>query len=206
MNVIEKQRRFEELTTFLHQLYDKIPESNFAYLWTKQRKETFPFSLPAQISLMAQKAIELSDGGVDVYHSVNPINIEPTSGKRGDELSVSYQTAIVIDIDIRSDAHKGDADKFPSNFEEAKSFLPFEPSILIFSGYGLHAYYIFDEPLAITDINRDEIKQRNGRLIELVRLRAGLFKKSIDSIGDLPRILRTPSTFNYKLGAEHAPM
>ena len=62
MNVIEKQRRFEELTTFLHQLYDKIPESNFAYLWTKQRKETFPFSLPAQISLMTQKAIELSDG------------------------------------------------------------------------------------------------------------------------------------------------
>ena len=206
MNITEKQRRLEEIITFLHQLYDKIPKSNFVYLWTKQGKETFPFALPAQISLMAQKAISLADGGVDVYHSVNTVNIEPIGGKRGDENSVSYQTAIVVDIDIRSNAHKGDADKFPSNFEEAKSFLPFEPSILIFSGYGLHAYYIFDEPLAITDLNRDEIKQRNGRLIELVRLRAGLFKKSIDSIGDLPRILRTPSTFNYKLGADNAPM
>ena len=206
MNVIEKQRRFEELTTFLHQLYDKIPESNFAYLWTKQRKETFPFSLPAQISLMAQKAIELSDGGVDVYHSVNTVNIEPIGGKRGDELSVSYQTAIVVDIDIRSNAHKGDAENFPPDFDTALSFLPFAPSIIINSGFGIHAYYIWAEPLAVTDDNREEIKQRNARLIELVRLRAGLFKKSIDSIGDLPRILRTPSTFNYKLGKDNSPL
>ena len=206
MNVTEKQRRFEELTTFLHQLYDKIPESNFVYLWTKQRKDTFPFSLPAQISLMAQKAIALANGGVDVYHSVNTVNIKPIAGKRGDENSVSYQTAIVVDIDIRSNAHKGDADKFPSNFEEAKSFLPFTPSILIFSGYGLHAYYIFNIPIKITDENREELKNRNSRMIELVRLHAGIFKKSIDSVGDLPRILRTPSTFNYKLGADDAPM
>ncbi|MBQ3442916.1 MAG: DUF927 domain-containing protein [Selenomonadaceae bacterium] len=206
MNVTKNQRRFEELTTFLHQLYDKIPESNFVYLWTKQGKETFPFALPMQISLMVQKAIDLADSGVDVYHSVNTVNIEPIGGKRGDENSVSYQTAIVVDIDIRSNAHKGDADKFPSNFEEAKSFLPFTPSILIFSGYGLHAYFIFNEPIKITDQNREELKNRNSRMIELVRLRAGIFKKSIDSVGDLPRILRTPSTFNYKLGAENAPM
>lgn len=202
----EKQKRIAELVNFFNQLYGKILESNFAYLWTKQGKETFPFSLPMQISLMAQKAISLADSGVDVYHSVNTVNIEPTSGKRGDEYSVSYQTAIVVDIDIRSNAHKGDADKFPPNFEEAKSFLPFTPSILIFSGYGLHAYYIFDIPIKITDENREKLKNRNSRMIELVRLRAGIFKKSIDSIGDLPRILRTPSTFNYKLGKDNVPM
>ena len=201
------QSRITELVHFFNQLYGKIPTGHFAYLWTKLQG-TFSFSIAdeSQREAMAIKAVELSNSGIDIYHTVNTVNIEPTGGKRGDEFAVSFQTAIVVDIDIRSVAHKGEADKFPSNFEEAKSFLPFTPSILIFSGYGLHAYYIFDIPIKITDENREELKNRNSRMIELVRLRSKIFKKSIDSIGDLPRILRTPSTFNYKLGAENAPI
>ena len=33
---------------------------------------------------MTQKAIELSDGVGDVYHSVNTVNSEPIGGKRGE--------------------------------------------------------------------------------------------------------------------------
>ena len=203
----KKQSKIDETTKFFNQLYGKIPEHHFAYLWTKQQGiYSFAITNETQRETMAKKAIELSLTGVDVYHSVNTVNIEPIGGKRGDELAVSYQIAIVVDIDIRSLAHKGDSNNFPSNFDEAKSFLPFTPSLIINSGYGLHAYYIFDTPLTITDLNREEIKQRNARLIELVRIRAGIFKKSIDSVGDLPRILRTPSTFNYKLGKDNAPL
>ena len=36
---------------------------------------------------MARKAIELSDSGIDIWHAVNPVNIEPTDGKLGDELA-----------------------------------------------------------------------------------------------------------------------
>ncbi|MBR0030828.1 MAG: DUF927 domain-containing protein, partial [Treponema sp.] len=75
---------------------------------------------------------------------------------------------------------------------------------IINSGYGLHAYYIWAEPLAITDQNREEIKRRNNLLIEVVRQKAN--GKKIDGVGDLPRILRTPGTFNYKLGKENAPL
>ena len=153
---------------------------------------------------MARKAIELSDSGVDIWHSVNPVNVEPADGKRGDEKSVSYQTAVVVDIDIRSDAHKGDPTKLAANFDEAKSFLPFTPSIIINSGYGLHAYYIFDSPIKITDDNREELKRRNNLLLDVIRQRAN--GKKIDGVGDLPRILRTPGTFNYKLGKDNAPL
>ena len=135
---------------------------------------------------MAHKALELSDCGVDVWHSVNPVYIEPKDGKRVDETVVSYQTAIVVD------------------FDEAKSFLPFTPGLIIHSGYGLHAYYIFDTPIQITDDNREELKHRNNLLLDVIRQRAN--GKKIDGVGDLPRILRTPGTFNYKIGKGNAPM
>ena len=201
----KKQSRIAELVHFFNLLYGKITAPHFAYLWTKQLG-TFSFSIAyeTQRGAMAKKAIELSDNGVDVWHSVNTVSIKPTSSKRGDENVVSYQIACVVDIDIRSDAHKGDPSLLAADINEAKSFLPFTPSILIFSGYGLHAYYIFDTPLAITDENREEIKHRNNLLLDIIRKRAN--GKKIDGVGDLPRVLRTPSTFNYKLGADNAPL
>ena len=191
---------------FFNLLFARIPISHFSYLmiFSNGYGTTYPFIISdeTQRELMAKKAIELSKEGFDVWHAVNPVCIEPTSNKRGDETTVSHQTAIVVDIDIYSDAHK--SDNLAQSFEEAKSFLPFTPSIIINSGYGLHAYYIWAEPLAITDQNREEIKRRNNLLIEVVRQKAN--GKKIDGVGDLPRILRTPGTFNYKLGKENAPL
>ena len=82
--------------------------------------------------------------------------------------------------------------------------LSFTPSLIIFSGYGLHAYYIFDTPIEITDNNREQLKRRNNLLLDVIRQRSN--GKKIDGVGDLPRVLRTPGTFNYKLGKDNAPM
>ena len=191
---------------FFNVLFGRIPTSHFSYLmiFSNGYGTTYPFAIAdkTQREYMARKAIELSSKGFDVWHAVNPVCIEPTGNKRGDETTVSYQTAIVVDIDICSDAHK--SDNLAQSFKEAKSFLPFTPSIIINSGYGLHAYYIFDTPIEIIDQNREEIKRRNNLLIEVVRQKAN--GKKIDGVGDLPRILRTPGTFNYKLGKDNAPL
>ena len=205
MKTINKQRQIAQVANFFNLLYGKITEKNFSYLITfRDGIETYSFSIAnkTQRIEMAVKAIELSNKGFDIWHSVNPVSIEPTSSKRGDELAVSYQIAIVVDIDIQSDAHK--SDNLAANFDEAKSFLPFTPSLLVHSGYGLHAYYIFDTPIEITDQNREEIKRRNNLLLEVIRQRAN--GKKIDGVGDLPRVLRTPGTFNYKLGKDNAPL
>ena len=202
-----KSARIADTTNFFNMLYGKISEHHFSYLIQfKDYTKVYAFDVSdkTQLEAMARKAIELSDRGADIWHSVNPVNIEPTAGKRGDENSVSYQTAVVADIDIRSDAHKGDPSLLATDFEEAKSFLPFTPSLIINSGYGLHAYYIFDTPIKITDQNREEIKRRNNLLLDVIRQRAN--GKKIDGVGDLPRILRTPGTFNYKLGKDNAPL
>ena len=201
----EKQSHINETVKFFNILFGKITAPHFAYLWTKQRGIfSFQINDATQREDMARKAIELSNNGVNVWHSVNPVGIEPTNSKRGDETAISYQTAIVVDIDIRSVAHKSDSAKLAADFDEAKSFLPFTPSLLIYSGYGLHAYYIFNMPITITDDNREEIKRRNNLLLDVVRARANGI--TIDGVGDLPRIMRTPGTFNYKLGTNNAPI
>ena len=203
--VDEKQSRISDTVNFFNLLYSKITVPHFAYLWTKQRG-IFSFAINDETQRidMAKKAVQLSDCGVDVWHSVNTVCVKPTDGKRGDEFVVSYQIACVVDIDIRSKAHKGDPAKLAADFDEAKSFLPFTPSLIIHSGYGLHAYYIFDTPIAITDLNREQLKRRNNLLLDVIRSRAnGII---IDGVGDLPRVMRTPSTFNYKLGKDNAPL
>ena len=121
---------------------------------------------------MAIKAVELSFIGIDVWHSVNTVSVEPTNGKRGDETVVSYQTAIVTDIDITGAAHK--SNNLAVNFEEAKSFLPIKPSILLDSGHGAQAYYIFNKPILVTEQNREELKRRNNLWLDVIRLRAPL--------------------------------
>ena len=203
MNQTEKQSRITSLVNFFHQLYGKIPEPHFAYLFTKQRG-IFPFQIndESQRMAMALKAIELSSIGVDVWHSVNTVSVQPTNGKRGDESVVSYQTAIVTDIDITGVAHK--SNNLANNFDEAKSFLPFTPSLLLNSGHGGQAYYIFDQPIKITNQNRELLKSRNNLMLNVIRNNAK--GKTIDGVGDLPRVMRTPGTFNYKLGKDNAPL
>ena len=203
--VDQKQNSFAELVHFFNQIYGKIPDTNFVYLWTKS-SGTFSFSTAdeSQREAMARKAIELTNNGFDVWHAVNPVSVKPFNGKRGDEFVVSYQTAIVVDIDIRSAAHKGDLSLLATDLDEAKSFLPFTPSLIIFSGYGLHAYYIFNTPIKINNNNREEVKRRNNLLLDVIRTRAN--GKKIDGVGDLPRVLRTPCTFNFKLGMKNSPL
>ena len=141
----EKQKRIAKLAHFFNQLYGKIPEPHFAYLFTKHGIFPFVINEESQRIAMAIKAVELSSSGVDVWHSVNTVSVQPSNGKRGDETVVSFQTAIVTDIDIAGTAHK--STNLAVNFDQAKSFLPIKPSILLDSGHGAQAYFIFDQPI-----------------------------------------------------------
>lgn len=200
------QDRIAQAQQLFELLYAKIPAGNFAYLIKfagGTKCYTFEINDSEQRKAMAAKAVELSDKGFDLWHSVNPVNVKPSDGKRGDENVVSYQTACIVDIDIKSDAHK--ADNLVKTFDEARACLPFTPSIIIDSGFGMHAYYLFDKPLAITNLNREDCKRRNKLLLDVIRSRAN--ENKIDAVDDLPRILRTPGTKNYKCGKDNdAPL
>ena len=204
-----RDTRITEAKKFFDLLYGNLPAGSFGYLWTLPNRITYPFEVSDenQRLAMAKKAVALSDSPAkfSVYHGVNCGSVRLSSSERykADDskgLPVTLQTAIVVDIDIRSGAHKGNPENFPHDFETAKSLLPLQPSILVTSGYGLHAYYIFGEAQELTDnATRKNAEELNRKMLELIRIQNPAYKKSIDAVEDLPRILRTPSTFNYKL-------
>ena len=201
-----RDNRIAEAEKFFNLLYGEVHETKIGYLWTLPDKKTYSFDVSKTEARreMASKAIELNDTGAAVYLSVNLTDTAPAGNGRAKAEEVTMQTAAITDIDVRSDAHKGDPSKLAADFDEAKSFLPFTPSIIINSGYGLQTYYIFDTPLKATDDNREKLKRRNNLLLDVIRQRAN--GKTIDGVGDLSRVLRVPGTFNYKLGKDNAPL
>ena len=206
-STIDKQSRIDMAEKFFNLMFSNVYERKFGYLWTKQGKATYPFAVsnPAERADMARKAIELNDDGKDVYFGVNLMDEAPARNARVKAENVTMQTATVTDIDILGGEHT-DPEKYPADFDTAKNFLPFPVSLVVDSGYGGHGYCIYDEPIAITDANRKIVTERNKKFISAIRSRAGKFNKAVDGVGDLPRVLRVPGTYNYKLGADNAPL
>lgn len=204
-------QRLTEAERFFNLLFGNVTDRKFGYLWAKQgdSKQTIAFDVSTEANRadMARKAIELNDDGFDVYFGVNLVDVPPESYERAKHEKLTLQTAIITDIDVVGGTHvDGDKKKYPPDFDTAKNFLPFTPSILVDSGYGLHGYNVFAEPVAITNDNREAAKARNVDYISAIRTRAGVYAKAVDGIGDLARVLRVPGTFNYKLGRDNAPM
>lgn len=210
-NLDDKQTRIEEAELFFNLLYGAVTERKYGYLWTKRADEkiTYPFDVsnPAERKAMAVKAIELNDQGADVYYGINLMDTPPTPHERATKETVTLQTAIGTDIDCEGGTHiSSEKKKYPPTFDVAKSFLPFDSSILIDSGYGLHGLNLYATPLAITADLREQVNARNKNFINAIRSRAGDYSKAVDGVGDLPRVLRVPGTFNYKLGRDNAPL
>ena len=203
----EKMNRIAEAEKFFNLMFCAVKERKFGYLWTKQDKASYPFivSNADERALMAKQAIELSDSGFDVYFGVNLMDTSPTKHARVKSESVTVQMATVTDIDILGGEHKDPA-KYPSSFEIARGFLPFTVSILVNSGYGLHGYALYSEPIMVTTDNRNQLTDRNKKFLKAIRMRADKFSKAVDSVHDLPRVLRVPGTYNYKCGRENAPL
>ena len=206
----DKQARIDMALTFLNLMFGAVSatvERIFGYLWTKQDKATYPFAVSnsAEREVMAKKAIELSDTGFDVYFGVNLMNEAPARNARVKAEYVTLQTATIADIDILGGEHT-DQNKYPADLEAAKGFLPFPVSLTVDSGYGLHPYCIYSTPIIVTAENRSDVTKRNKKFIDAIRSCAGKYAKAVDSVHDLPRVLRMPGTYNYKLGRENAPL
>ena len=208
-NTIDKQSRIAMALECFDLLFGAVKERKFSYLWTKRDKEiaTYPFAVssPDERKAMAIRAIELSDEAKDVYFGVNLMDESPSRNTRVKTEHVTLQTATVADIDILGGAHT-DLNKYPADFNAVKKFLPFPVSLTVSSGEGGHTYCIYSEPIIITAENRSEATKRNKKFINAIRSRAGKYAKAVDSVHDLPRVLRVPGTYNYKCGRENAPL
>ena len=138
------------------------------------------------------------------YHTVNLVNDVPSSG-RGKRSDFSASTQVLLDVDLRqldSDVHANN-DHLPETWDEVSELLaahdlPF-PTSLIDSGNGLYARYVHSEPWFF----EDEVSRLDyERLVRsFYGAYASAFKSkgwNLDNVSDLPRITRSPGTWNHK--------
>lgn len=129
------------------------------------------------------------------------VRIREKPSSRGDKNTVCCVPGLWQDLDILGPNHK--EQKLPPSIETAMEIagkvFPFEPSMIIDTGGGLHCYWKFKEPFEIkSEADRSEIQQ-------LIKSFHGLFQNGfkaqgykIDNVSDLARILRLPGSLNHK--------
>lgn len=181
---------------FLAELY-RFSEG-YTYLWTRQKKRTYQFPID-DLQAMVACADEQSRLQRDVYFGVCTTQKSLGDYDRTKNEDISSISALWVDIDIADGNHA--AKNLPPDVMSARSLLPteYEPSIVVFSGHGLHAYYLLKEAWELDSVEQQAQASRYLRRLQgAVRARAAEHGWHIDAVSDLARVLRLPGTKNYK--------
>ena len=138
----------------------------------------------------------------NVYIGICPIANAKTSYQRSTISEVCAQTVIAVDIDIKTKgAHA--QEKLPNSIDEALAWLRTlelpPPSAIVHTGNGLQLHYALDKPFLIHDDATRKSAQKLSYGINNFIIREGDKNGWVfDNVGDLPRIMRVPETFNHK--------
>jgi putative DNA primase/helicase len=169
-------------------------------IWTAQDKQTRWFHVK-ELTGAAKAAVQLAEQGMDVYFGVGLRQKKTHSNKRGSADTIMTIPGVWLDVDY-GDTHKEKA--IPPTLEAALELIdafPYEPSILVHSGFGLHGYWKFQTPVEIENERmREEVQHYLSRFQGTFRHAASQKGWKIDNTADLPRVLRVPGTLNCKKG------
>jgi hypothetical protein len=134
-----------------------------------------------------------------VYHGVSLVGSRPSRGQRGSTDDMMAYGCLWCDVDIVSPAHPAE---LPPTIDDALALLdslPIAPSLIVNSGWGIHGYWVLENPVTFaTAEDRAEAgrvaKGWHGVVCDAARARGW----KLPNLGDLPRVLRTPGTVNAK--------
>ena len=185
---------------FLRMIYHAAKEQ-YTYIWSRtnenQRKRTNSFRIN-EIEMLLKVAERLSEDELNISYSMGLLDYPLGSYERAKSADITGIPCIWCDIDIESEMH-GQNQKLAKNIEMAHSFLPNEipASIIVDSGYGIHAYWVLNEILSTREVEgQRRAKRILGGMQSVIRYRAG--DCYIDPTADLSRMLRLPGTLNWK--------
>lgn len=130
---------------------------------------------------------------------------EQLADGRGESPDVLGIPGFWMEIDLRHPVHR--KRNLPETIDEVLALvqeaLPLKPSVIIFSGYGIHVYWLFRELwLFEDDSERQAAYHLLHRLQATIQGMARLHTWDIDSTFDLARVLRIPGTYNRKIPDE----
>lgn len=145
----------------------------------------------------ARRWIEARQGKKNLHIQVNQARKDAPRDKRLNEKHIGLIRAIPVDMDIKVED--------PSDFPRLKTKLLKEvapkiaklecpPNVIVDSGGGLQAWWIFDKCLEATPENAERVKGIGRTLSE--RLQTDFPEYEVDNVSDLPRLMRLPGTIN----------
>ena len=182
---------------FFEELFEGMVDTGiFMYIWSPGQGSAYFTSAEA-----ASAHVEAEKAGKDMYYGLGVTRAVLTKDKRPTNLQVCGIPGLWLDIDIAGPAHK--KQNLPPTREDAidllESNLPLKPTILVDSGHGLHAYWLFKEPwLFETEDERIQAATLLRRFVLGFKYHAAVRGWTMDSVFDLARVLRVPGTNNCK--------
>lgn len=201
----------QQTETFTAALLGGVPEGMHGLLWTRQdhRSTWFAADQPADVAADVQR---LAADAMDVYIAVSVAAMPPPKAHRHSRRIESANSAglmaLWLDIDYTSpDAHKKwnlpPDEKAATELVEA---LGPEPSMVVHSGHGLQAWWLFERFWAFeNETERVAAATLAQRWNNTLRVRAAERQFTVDSVFDLARVMRVPGTTNHK-GATPVPV
>ncbi len=179
---------------FLNLLWQFKPEEFYVLLWTHPDKQSHWYR-----DIAAAADFVLKSRGLDVYVGVGLSMADHGPARRCVSAEIAGIAGFWADLDLRSDAHSKKA--LPATVEDALSIIPasMPPTIVILTGNGAHAWWLFKEPYIFEDDDdRQAIASQVARWHTLLCLNASSRGWAYDRLSDLARILRIPGTQNLK--------
>lgn len=196
--------RLDGLSTYVWTLDHGQPKPIKRTLWS-------PAHLPGSLASSIRSTVARQPGEIAaVYLSMGLVPNDLVQDKivrnqRATNAEIAGIPALWADLDVAGPNHKGDA--YPPNEAAAKrvlSAMGVQPSIILHTGGGLQAYWLFNEPWLVADgVNPDAERRAMAALsrdvVNTLRFHAhrlGAWK--LDSVFDLARVMRAPGSLNTK--------
>lgn len=181
---------------FLRLVWPEIPEGSHLLVWT----------LPDKLSAWHESTSTVEvDPLKDTYVGVGarPLSLSSRHA-RGKSSDVVAIPGLVADLDCATPGHHAKKGQpFPDS-DVALFFLnslPLRPSIIVHSGGGLQAWWLFKEFFALPDgATREHATRLSRGWLDFLRetARRDGWRDAIDPVWDLSRVMRLPGSFNRK--------
>ncbi len=189
----------EEAQAFLDQLWGRKPLSAAVQIWEKATGLNSTFSLVRSAAEHAAAAAERGDVYMAAGLALRQTRPARTRANAGQVVGIP---GVWADIDVNGgpEMKTGAAPSLAEAEELACELL--EPTLLVASGYGLQAWWLFEEPW-IFDAEGQQ-RERARQLVKAFQLALRAKAKArgfgLDSTHDLARLMRLPGTLNHKGG------
>jgi DNA-binding Lrp family transcriptional regulator len=143
-----------------------------------------------------------------VYHSIG-LHAEKLDGnQRGGVNHVSGIPGLYLDVDWADPVHK--STNLPPNPDAALALIaefPLPPTLIVRSGHGYQAHWLFPEPWMFdNDAERAEAQDLSDRFQRTMIAKAAAHGWSMDTTGDLARVFRVAGGLNWKDPADVRPV